>query len=293
MKYLNFYSAASGLAPIIAPLIVTFLMRMTPMENSYDLEATLLKNLLITLGVFASQFVAGTMGMEENVLGNSSLNTLLIMGAYLLVHYMPLFLVGEGYRTLKSFGTFSEVRTDAIFMAISGLLVYALTALVRNIPFIGKFFNVSNKYVIIAILTALVLLTYWNSTQTVYYTSNSIEYPFKKALSVLPAPLRVAIPVGLQITNQDVLNALKADPTVDQMKVYGLEQLFNVFENALPESIKPVMKLGDALPLSVVTKLTGMDLRSPGQIKKILDNELVGTALNMVPLIQAMAPMKG
>lgn len=293
MKYLNFYSAASGLAPIIAPLIVTFLMRMTPMENSYDLEATLLKNLLITLGVFASQFVAGTMGMEENVLGNSSLNTLLIMGAYLLVHYMPLFLVGEGYRTLKSFGTFSEVRTDAIFMAISGLLVYALTALVRNIPFIGKFFNVSNKYVIIAILTALVLLTYWNSTQTVYYTSNSIEYPFKKALSVLPAPLRVAIPVGLQITNQDVLNALKADPTVDQMKVYGLEQLFNVFENALPESVKPVMKLGDALPLSVVTKLTGIDLRSPGQIKKILDNELVGTALNMVPLIQAMAPMKG
>lgn len=289
MKYLNFYSAASGLAPIIAPLILTFIMRMSPMESSYDL----MKNLLITLGVFASQFVAGTMGMEENVLGNSSLNTLLIMGAYLLIHYMPLFLIGEGYRTLKSFGTFSEVRTDAIFMAFSGLLVYALTALVRNIPFIGKFFNVSNKYVIIAILTALVLLTYWNSTQTVYYTSNSIEYPFKKALSVLPAPLRVAIPVGLQITNQDVLNALKADPTVDQMKVYGLEQLFNVFENALPESVKPVMKLGDALPLPVVTKLTGMDLRSPGQIKKILDNELVGIALNMVPLIQAMAPMKG
>lgn len=289
MKYLNFYSAASGLAPIIAPLVLTFLMRMSPLESSYDL----LKNLLITLGVFASQFVAGSMGMEENIFGNSSLNTLLIIGAYLLVHYMPLFLIGEGYRTLKSFGTFSEVRTDAIFMAISGLLIYALTTLVRNIPFIGKFFNVSNKYVIIAILTALILLTYWNSTQTVYYTSNSIEYPFKKALSVLPAPLRVAIPVGLQITNQDVLNALKADPTVDQMKVYGLEQLFNVFENALPESVKPVMKLGDTLPLSVVTKLTGMDLRSPGQIKKILDNELVGTALNMVPLIQTMSPMKG
>jgi len=288
MKYLNFYSAASGLAPIIAPLVLTFLMRMSPLESSYDL----MKNLLITLGVFASQYVAGIMGMEENILGNSSLNTLLIMGAYLLVHYMPLFLIGEGYRTLKSFGTFSEVRTDAVFMAVSGLLVYALTALLRNAPLVGKFFNVSNKYVIIAILTALVLLTYWNSTQSVYYTSNSIEYPFKKALSVLPAPLRVAIPVGLQITNQEVLNTLKVDPTVDQMKVYGLEQLFNVFENALPESVRPVMKLGDALPLSAVTKLTGMDLRSPGQIKKILDNELVGTALNMVPLIQAMAPMK-
>jgi hypothetical protein len=288
MKYLNFYSAASGLAPIIAPLVLTFLMRMSPLESSYEL----LKNLLITLGVFASQYVAGIMGMEENILGNSSLNTLLIMGAYLLVHYMPIFLIGEGYRTLKSFGTFSEVRTDAVFMAVSGLLVYALTALLRNAPLVGKFFNVSNKYVIIAILTALVLLTYWNSTQSVYYTSNSIEYPFKKALSVLPAPLRVAIPVGLQITNQEVLNTLKVDPTVDQMKVYGLEQLFNVFENALPESVRPVMKLGDALPLSAVTKLTGMDLRSPGQIKKILDNELVGTALNMVPLIQAMAPMK-
>jgi hypothetical protein len=288
MKYLNFYSAASGLAPIIAPLVLTFLMRMSPLESSYEL----LKNLLITLGVFASQYVAGIMGMEENILGNSSLNTLLIMGTYLLVHYMPIFLIGEGYRTLKSFGTFSEVRTDAVFMAVSGLLVYALTALLRNAPLVGKFFNVSNKYVIIAILTALVLLTYWNSTQSVYYTSNSIEYPFKKALSVLPAPLRVAIPVGLQITNQEVLNTLKVDPTVDQMKVYGLEQLFNVFENALPESVRPVMKLGDALPLSAVTKLTGMDLRSPGQIKKILDNELVGTALNMVPLIQAMAPMK-
>jgi hypothetical protein len=288
MKYVNFFSAASGLAPIIAPLILTFVMRMSPLESSYDL----MKNLLITLGVFASQFIAGSMGMTENILGNSSLNTLLIMGAYLLVHYMPLFLIGEGYRTLKSFGTFSEVRTDAIFMAVSGLLVYALTALVRNIPLVGKFFNVSNKYVIIAILTALVLLTYWNSTQSVYYTSNSIEYPFKKALSVLPLPLRVAIPVGLQITNQDVLNTLKSDPSVDQMKVYGLEQLFNVFENALPESVKPVMKLGDSLPLPVITKLTGMDLRSPGQIKKILDNELVGTALNMVPLIQAMAPMK-
>lgn len=288
MKYLNFYSAASGLAPIIAPLVLTFLMRINPLESSYDL----MKNLLITLGVFASQFIAGSMGMEENVLGNSSLNTLLIMGAYLLVHYMPLFLIGEGYRTLKSFGTFAEVRTDAIFMAISGLIIYALTALIRNIPLVGKFFNVSNKYVIIAILTALVLLTYWNSTQSVYYTSNSIEYPFKKALSVLPLPLRVAIPVGLQITNQDVLNTLRADPTVDQMRLYGLEQLFDVFENALPESVKPVMKLGDSLPLPVITKLTGMDLRSPGEIKKILDNELVGTALNMVPLIQAMAPMK-
>lgn len=288
MKYLNFFSAASGLAPIIAPLVVTFLMRISPLESSFEL----MKNLLITLGVFASQYIAGSMGMEENILGNSGLNTLLIMGAYLVVHYMPLFFIGEGYRTLKSFGAISEARTDAIFMAISGLLVYSLTALIRNIPFVGKFFNVSNKYVIIAILTTLVLLTYWNSTQSVYYTSNSIEYPFKKALSVLPLPLRVAIPVGLQITNQDVLNTIKADPSVDQMKVYGLEQLFNVFENALPESVRPVMKLGDALPLPIITKLTGMDLRSPDQIKKILNNELVGTALNMVPLIQAMAPMK-
>jgi hypothetical protein len=284
MKYVNFFSAASGLAPIIAPFILTFLMKMNPMESSFDL----MKQLLITIGVFASQFIASTMGGDENILGNSSLNTLLIMGAYMVVHYMPLFLIGEGYRTLKSFGTFAEVRTDAIFMAVSGLIVYSLTALLRNAPFVGKFFNLTNKYVLIGVLVALILITYWNGTNNIYYTSSSIEYPFKKALSVLPAPLRVAIPVGLQVTNQDVLNTLRADPSVDQMKLYGLEQLFNVFENALPENVKPVMKLGDSLPLPVITKLTGMDLSAPGQIKKVLDNELVGTALNMVPLIQAM-----
>lgn len=288
MKYLNFISATAGLAPIIAPLVLTFLMRMSPLESSFDF----IKNVLLTLGVFASQYLASTIGAQDNILGNSSLNTLLIMGAYLIVHYMPLFFIGEGYRTLKSFGTFTEIRTDAIFMAISGLIVYSLTALLRNIPYVGKLFNVSNRYVLIAILVALVLITYWNGTQNIYYTSNSIEYPFKKALSLLPTPLRVAIPVGLQITNQDVINTLRTDPTVDQMRLYGLEQLFDVFENALPESVKPVMKLGDALPLSALTKLTGMDLRAPGEIKKVLDNELVGTVLNMVPLIQAMAPMK-
>jgi hypothetical protein len=286
MKYFNFLSATSGLAPLIAPFILTFLMKMSPFESTYDL----MKNILLTLGVFATQFIAGSMGISENVLGNSSLNTLLIMGAYLVVHYIPLFFIGQGYRAIKSISFFSEIRTDAIFFAISGLIVYSLTALLRNIPYVGRIFNVSNKYVIIAILTALILITYWNSTQSVYYTSNLIEYPFKKALSTLPLPLRVGIPIGLQITNDDVLNKLKVDPTVDQMRLYGLEQLFNIFEKALPESVRPVMKIGNNLPLSVITRISGMDLSSPEQIKKVLDNELVGTALNMVPLIQALVP---
>lgn len=280
MSYL--FAAGSGLAPILTPAVLSFGFGVLPWDDTYDM----LKYVTMTLIVFIFQLIGGGISMEEGVVGNTILNTLLTMSLYSAIHYFPLFLIGKGFRTLKSIGKWSEIRLDAIFLTIASIIVFAFTHLLRITGV-----NVTNKYAITTLLVLLVLITWWNISNNILYTSSPIEYPFRQKLSKLPLPIRVGLPIGLQLTNKNVFETLKNDPTIDQNKLYYLEQILEAFKKSLPGYAQPLVKIGENLPISVLAKVSGIDIRSGKAMKGILNNPLTSTAINMIPIIQSIVPM--
>jgi hypothetical protein len=175
---------------------------------------------------------------------------------------------------------------DAIFLTIASIIVFAFTHLLRITGV-----NVTNKYAITTLLVLLVLITWWNISNNILYTSSPIEYPFRQKLSKLPLPIRVGLPIGLQLTNKNVFETLKNDPTIDQNKLYYLEQILEAFKKSLPGYAQPLVKIGENLPISVLAKVSGIDIRSGKAMKGILNNPLTSTAINMIPIIQSIVPM--